>query len=300
MGITILNARFLVEGRREGVSFESTMTLGRLDTFMTLRDAASVAELLPGPSRYRELVLKDGVCPHADDLFRALGAHNVDAMDASDFEGANLVHDLNEPLPESLRGRYDAVVDAGTLEHVFNVPTAFKNVMDALKVGGHFFAKLPANNWCGHGFYQFSAEFFYRVFTASNGFEMTKLLIAPIHVAGKWLDGPVYEVADPAQLKARVEIKSRTETVFLVQAKKLQNVPVFANWPQQSDYSSSWSGDTKNEARGPAPTLLRAWSYLLGRAGGFGRIAERTRQRRLWVRESSGNPALKPRGWIKR
>src|SRR5262249_43616070 len=143
MGITILNALFLVEGRREGVSFESTMTVGRLDTFMTLRDAASVAELLPGPSRYRELVMKDGVCPHADDLFRALGAQNVGAMAAGVSGGATLVHARSEPLPEALRGRYDAVVDAGTLEHVFNVPTAFKNVMDALKVGGHFFATLP-------------------------------------------------------------------------------------------------------------------------------------------------------------
>lgn len=44
-----------------------------------------------------------------------------------------------------MHSKYDAVLDAGTPEHVFNVPAAFKNVMDALKVGGHFFGTLSAN-----------------------------------------------------------------------------------------------------------------------------------------------------------
>ena len=52
-------------------------------------------------------------------------------MDASAFEGANFVHDLNNPIPEELHCKYDAVVDGGTLEHVFNVPVAFANPSEA-------------------------------------------------------------------------------------------------------------------------------------------------------------------------
>jgi hypothetical protein len=60
-------------------------------------------------------------------------------MDASDFEGVMILQDLNEPLAARLHSQHDAVVDTGTLEHVFNVPKACKNVMDALKVSGHSF-----------------------------------------------------------------------------------------------------------------------------------------------------------------
>jgi len=72
--------------------------------------------------------------------------------------------------------------------------------MDALKVGGHFFAGLPANNGRGHGFYQFSAEFFYRVFSEENGFQMRELFVAPVWSAGKWLDGSAFEVFDPKEM----------------------------------------------------------------------------------------------------
>jgi hypothetical protein len=126
------------------------------------------------------------------------------------------------------KSRYDAVVDGGTLEHVFNVPVAFRNAMDAVKVGGHFFATLPANNQCGHGFYQFSTEFFYRVFCAENGFVVIKLIVAPMYAGGRWLDGPAFDVADPETMGTRVNIYGRKQMLFLLQAKKLAQKAVFS------------------------------------------------------------------------
>src|ERR1700756_3634019 len=143
MGVTILNALFLAECLREGAIFNSTLTLGRLDCFMSCGDLKRIARLLPNGSEFVKSVRRGEIPAYMDHLFRAMGASCVDAMDASDFEGATILQDLNEPLAAHLRCKYDAVVDGGTLEHVFNVPTAFKNVMDALKVGGHFFGILP-------------------------------------------------------------------------------------------------------------------------------------------------------------
>src|SRR5262249_60472748 len=114
---------------REGARFDSTLTLGKIDWFMASRDVRRIARLLPPGSKPPK---------QADDLLSAMGAKQVDALDASDFEGAAIVHDLNEPLPAHLRSRYDAVIDSGTLEHIFNVPAACASIMDALKVGGHF------------------------------------------------------------------------------------------------------------------------------------------------------------------
>ena len=84
------------------------------------------------------------------------------------------------------------MLDSGSLEHVFNFPIAIANCMALTEVGGHFVAITPANNWCGHGFYQFSPELFYRVLCAENGFRVERMIVAECP-DGTWL-----EVADPA------------------------------------------------------------------------------------------------------
>ena len=92
------------------------------------------------------------------------------SIDASAYENATMVHDMNLPVGDELKQKFSVVIDGGTLEHVFNFPTAIRNCMEMLKVGGHFFAHTMANNFMGHGFYQFSPELFYRVFSPENGF----------------------------------------------------------------------------------------------------------------------------------
>jgi SAM-dependent methyltransferase len=303
MAVTILNALFLTECWREGVRFDSTLTLGRLDCFMWSRDLERIARLLPGDSKFVESVRRREVPVRMDNLFAAMGAKRVDAMDASDFEGAAILQDLNEPLAAPLRSKYDAVVDTGTIEHVFNVPMACRNVMDALKVGGHFLAALPANNYCGHGFYQFSAEFFYRVFSAENGFEMQKLYVAPAYVAGKWLDGPAFEVADPKEMRGRVEIEGRRKMLFLVQARKIGQESVFAKWPQQSDYEVAWSQVLADKYQHVDKLrMLRsaanAFKKMICRIKGVGRLSERIKERRIWTRRCLRNPALRPHKWV--
>jgi SAM-dependent methyltransferase len=308
MAITILQALFLAESWREGAHFDSTLTLGRLDCFMSPRDVRRLATLLPSESKFVETAGR-GEKPHTDDLFKAMGARRVDAMDASGFEGAAILQDLNEPLAGHLHSQFDAVVDGGTLEHVFNVPVAFKNVMDALKVGGHFFAALPANNFCGHGFYQFGADLFYRVFSEENGFELRKLFVAPAYVAGKWVDGPAFEVSDPKEVRDRVQIEGKRMMVFLVQAQKMRQEAVFAKWPQQSDYAAAWSQGPAahrrkaGESASTTETTMmqsaaKACRRILGRIGGVRRLSERIMERRFWSRQCLQNSALRPHKWI--
>lgn len=303
MAVSILQALFLVESWREGAHFDSTLTLGRLGCLLSRRDLKRLARLLPKESKFVQMAERGEVPRYSEDLFKAMGAMRVDAMDASDFEGATILQDLNEPLAPGLNSRFDAVVDSGTLEHVFNIPGAFKNAMDALKVGGHFFAGLPANNWCGHGFYQFSAEFFYRVFSEQNGFQMRKLFVAPAWIAGKWLDGPAFEVSDPEGMKERVQIEGRGLMSFLVQAQKVRHEVVFAKWPQQSDYLAAWARGAAGQRRqATKPTILqyggKAYRKITTRIGAVGRLGERTKERRTWTRQCLANSALKPHKWL--
>jgi 2-polyprenyl-3-methyl-5-hydroxy-6-metoxy-1,4-benzoquinol methylase len=101
-----------------------------------------------------------------------LDAKNVLSLDYSDYEQCDIVHDMNQTVDPSLHEKFDAVIDGGTLEHVFNFPVAISNCMKMVKVNGSIFIFTTANNFLGHGFYQFSPELFCRIFSPENGFEI--------------------------------------------------------------------------------------------------------------------------------
>lgn len=105
-------------------------------------------------------------------IFRMMGFDSIETLDYSDFEGADHVVDLNhDGLPEHLRGKFDVVLDSGTLEHVFHVPNAMKNIISLAKVGGRIIFLSPSSNHMDHGFYMFSPTFFADYFLA-NKFEI--------------------------------------------------------------------------------------------------------------------------------
>ncbi|MBP6943211.1 MAG: hypothetical protein KBB55_04180, partial [Candidatus Buchananbacteria bacterium] len=60
-------------------------------------------------------------------LFKLLGAKSVCALDHSDYEGAEVIHDLTKPLPEHLKGIADFIVDGSTLDNTFNPALTIQN-----------------------------------------------------------------------------------------------------------------------------------------------------------------------------
>ncbi len=107
------------------------------------------------------------------DLFflMSIGFDVVHSVDASEYEGADIVFDLNKPdLCSTLGEPYDVVIDVGTTEHVFHVPNTLRNIAETTKVGGLVIHINPSNNVIDHGFYQFSPILFYQYYT-ENGFE---------------------------------------------------------------------------------------------------------------------------------
>jgi SAM-dependent methyltransferase len=224
MGIDVYSAQFLVNEKRRGVRFGRTLTVGHQTVYMA-------------PRTYESFLSALGVTPkeqhYADDLFHALGATPLDFMDASSYEGANVIQDLNQPIDSRLSEAYDCVFDGGTLEHVFNFPTALKNCMELVKVGGQFIMITPMNNYAGHGFYQFSPELFFNALSARNGFVLEKALF--VH-RNRW-----YAMANPEDIGARIELITDEPVQLYVSARRSERRPVFAAWPQQSDYATMWS-----------------------------------------------------------
>ena len=73
-------------------------------------------------------------------ILRSLNIVEVDIMDFSDYEGANIIQDLNTLIKNhDIFEKYDLIIDGGTLEHVFHVPNAFENFLSYLKLVGEFY-----------------------------------------------------------------------------------------------------------------------------------------------------------------
>jgi hypothetical protein len=245
MGLDNDGTKFLFAARAAGVCFRSTATLGRQNFFPKLPQLQKLLNSRQrGISAAQFLAESRG---YAEKLFHFLGAEEVVAIDHSDYEGAAIVADLNAPIGPALKDRFTAVFDGGCLEHVFNFPQAIKNCMEMLTVGGHFIGIAPANNFCGHGFYQFSPELYFRIFSSSNGFAMRGVLTKE---KGTWLG-----VTDPELFGGRVEMQNNRPTYLFVLAEKIESRAVFSQPPQQSDYVRQWQRESAKDESSHAETL---------------------------------------------
>ena len=224
MGLDINAVRFLIDARKRGVDFGEVITLGRQDLNVF---PAKMVEVLEAHDFSAAAFKGDAKALYAEPCFLSLGAKKVHSLDASDFEGATFVQDLNQPLVSTLKERFDLVVDGGTLEHVFNFPLALQSCMEMVKPGGHILFHTCANNWCGHGFYQFSPELFYRALSPENGYEITRMILHMVGPYGGW-----YEVTDPNTIRSRVELVTFAPMQLLVLAKRTVVKPIFATPPQ--------------------------------------------------------------------
>lgn len=263
MGVEVGAVRLLCLAAKHGVDFSRTLLLGRQSLHVNRADLSRA--MTACGFAYREAIHQaDG---YADTFFRELGADSLNSMDASDYEGADIVHDLNVPVGEELRERFSVVFDGGTTEHVFNFPIAIANCMQMVEVGGHFIGVTVCNNFAGHGFYQFSPELFFRLFNEANGFALLGVFVFESRRSGVD-DGVMYRVSDPAALGRRVLLHNSEETFIAVCAQRVAALPSLTVAPQQSDYVGHWSDGTSNASEPAAKSLkerTRPLRYALRR-----------------------------------
>ena len=251
MGLDINGARFLLYARTLDVDFTRTATVGRQGLHLRRRDLKDSFEAF-GYAVDDELIdaiftKSDG---YAEQLLMYLGARDVHSFDVSAYEGATHLHDMNRQLPVRVQEQYTTVLDGGSLEHVFNFPTAIRNCMEMVKVGGHYLGITPANNFMGHGFYQFSPEVFFSVFTRENGFELIRLMAFEDRPSAIW-----YSVRSPKEVRGRVTLINSSPVYILIVARRFLKTLILQTTPQQSDYLSAWH---RSDRADQAPTSTRS------------------------------------------
>jgi hypothetical protein len=223
-----------------GCDFSETLMVGRQRLYVSLSKIKLILEIKPNESGGKKNTYN---LAYLEWILHQLGAKSVSAMDVSDYEGANVLHDLNLPLPKELIEKFSCVLEFGTLEHVFNFPEAISSLMKCLKVGGHIINYTVANNFCGHGFYQFSPELFFRIFSEENGFETMGLFVTEGFRDGKW-----YAATDFKNANGRMQIFGPRAVMICFVARKKSTFLGFKRHPMQADYETVWSDKDKKHA----------------------------------------------------
>jgi hypothetical protein len=257
MGIDNAAAKMLLLLRNEpGVNLHKTVMLGRQHNYLGLilrrriqREFGISKKSLPLASEY------------ADELLDLLGIGKPDILDVSGYEGATVIHDLNSPIPKELVGKYSTVIDIGASEHVYNISQALQNLKDLCADKGYLLIISPANNWLGHGFYQFSPELFFRAFDTPSGFEIRNLFLIKLKLFGDiW-----YELNDPKVMGRRGTINTKRRCYVAVIATKVSSSKS-QSLPQQSDYESAWA----------APSISKLGNLYLNMPWALRRLIELT------------------------
>lgn len=112
-------------------------------------------------------------------FFGLLGVKELHALDISAYEDADIVHDLNKAIPESLYGQFDFIIDGGTFDHLFDIRVAFENIVKLLRIGGRIFQWNAASNFTGAAYLSFGPDFFYDYYVL-NQFADCKVYVAEV------------------------------------------------------------------------------------------------------------------------
>ena len=152
------------------------------------------------------------------DWFRKKGidAYTLDLFD----QEANFSFDLNNPAPVEHVNKYNAVIDIGTIEHIFDIKQVIATSFSMIKNGGIYMLHTIANGAYLHGFYAISPEVI-KLALSINGFEILYFKICDAQ--GKEVKLP--ETSDPVQ----------PSLVMWVIAKKVKDIGTFVN-PQQGQW----------------------------------------------------------------
>lgn len=182
---------------------------------------------------------------HMHDLFKMLGFRNASSLDAFDADSPTILHDMNKPIPDQHKGKYDVVFDVGSMEHVFDIKEFVQNCVEMVKDDGVLIIYDALVGWHNECFYNFQTPFFFDVFKA-NGFDEISVFLnyfPKYHDFGKgkttWLR---FEYGDRPTFRKR----NYCTHIFFI-ARKKKTLPEFVV-PMQGYYTEYYNDFVKSQA----------------------------------------------------
>jgi SAM-dependent methyltransferase len=202
VGIPRPVARLLMEEGRQRPFSGRLLQLGRGYVYLTWDELAAWARR-DGFALRRDVEVtlshEPGLaalgCLSDETFFRALGFDEVESCDLFAAESPTWQFDFNLPIPDELAGRFDVVLDPGSLVHLFDQRQAFRNLARLVREGGRVIHGTdPSSNNVDVGFYMLSPTLFADLYPA-NGWRLEELLFClyePLWHRGRFVP-PVWD-----------------------------------------------------------------------------------------------------------
>ncbi len=97
--------------------------------------------------------------------------YNFQCLDIAKNQYPGVIWDLNMPIPHNYYNKYDLIIDSGSLEHCFNIGTAFRNIARMIKTNGFIISAIPYFS-PGHGYYNITPILLQEFYCRQNGFDL--------------------------------------------------------------------------------------------------------------------------------
>jgi hypothetical protein len=226
IGINELNFLIYIKNKKQ---LGNVLTIGRQEIHLEKSRVVSALTKMERGNPY----IHNQYC---EDMLRDnFGAISVESIDNSNYENATHVFDLNKIIDNKILKEYDTIIDFGCTEHIYNISNALENITNLCKIEGQILHIVPANNMCGHGFWQFSPELFLSLYSIKNGYKNTEIYLNNDSDFKIW-----YKVKEPEKGE-RINIKSTTKSNLYIIVKTIKSVKTINDKNiQQSDYVELW------------------------------------------------------------
>ena len=113
---------------------------------------------------------------------------SLDVMDVTDYEGANLIHNLCEPVPKHFCETYDVIFNGSILDNIFDPAQALRNMSRMLKSGGRVIHIEMASNYA-YEYLIYSTDWFIDYYTL-NDFRDCRIYVCTFKDGDELMNGP--------------------------------------------------------------------------------------------------------------
>ncbi len=246
MGICYSEVKLLAAEAKKRKFTGTVATLGRQHVYVTESEAKAVYEQcgLPQSSAkwtlHRDPTLASNGYVSDDCLLMGLGFERVVRIDVDDYEQVDAILDLNSATtPNHLLQAFDAIIDFGTLEHVYHVPNAMSHISRMIRPFGRVIHMLPASNCVEHGFYSFSPTFVRDHYLAAN-YQIKVLFLCKLPKRFERKAWTLYEY--PIEYRDSFPMGRLGRGTFVIFAIVIApDSPMVGLTPQQGFYSRTWA-----------------------------------------------------------
>lgn len=121
-------------------------------------------------------------------FMKSLGVEKVSFLDVTDYEGADIVHDLGYTVPDTLSDRYDFIYNGGCFDNMFSPGVAIVNLSKMLRSGGRVICLESASSW-NSAYLMYSPGWFWDYYV-TNGFTDCKIYLGSFYEGYDFGFGP--------------------------------------------------------------------------------------------------------------